>query len=133
MTSEGEFMYHSLCMGVYILFLYDILRILRRVLPHFEWMISLEDIAFWIYCGVKVFLLMYYESNGTLRWFAIGSALFGMVVYWKFFSPYFVQYTSLYLNKMVHFILRPVLRLLRMIKKKLTYRRKIFRMNLKGR
>lgn len=76
--SENEFLLHALCMGAFITFLYDCLRILRRVLPHGGFLVSLEDLVFWIYCAEQVFLLMYRESNGTLRWFAVLGALAGM-------------------------------------------------------
>lgn len=163
MLNENEFMLHAFCMGIYITFVYDILRILRRVFPHGGFFVSLEDICFWIYCAVKVFLLMYHESNGTLRWFAVFGAIAGMLLYMKLASPFFVKYVSLLLQKIVgiigriiRFLLRPVLYLLRRIreravraarrravkrqknrelrrgilKKKLTFLRKVLKMDL---
>jgi hypothetical protein len=76
--------------------------------------------AFWIYCAVKVFLLMYYESNGTLRWFAVFGAMTGMLLYLKLVSPFFVKYSALILRKLVAallgagiFLFRPVCRMLK--------------------
>lgn len=99
MANENEFLLHALLMGIFITFVYDILRILRRVIPHNSFFISLEDLGFWIYCGAEVFLLMYHESNGTLRWFAVIGALVGMILYKKLLSPFLVKYLSLALNK----------------------------------
>ncbi|MDE6700805.1 MAG: spore cortex biosynthesis protein YabQ [Acetatifactor sp.] len=125
MLNENEFMLHAFCMGIYITFVYDILRILRRVFPHGGFFVSLEDICFWIYCAVKVFLLMYHESNGTLRWFAVFGAIAGMVLYMKLASPFFVKYVSLLLQKIVGiigkiigFLLRPVRYLLRRMRER---------------
>ena len=95
MADENQFLLYATLMGVYITFFYDILRIFRRVIPHANFMVSLEDIGFWIYCSIKVFMLMYYESDGTLRWFAVLGALLGMTVYRKLVSPFFVKYLSL--------------------------------------
>ena len=81
MVSENEFLLHSLIMGVFLLFVYDILRIIRRVIPHDGFWVSVEDLVFWLYCGGEVFLLMYRESNGTLRWFAVIGAMTGMFLY----------------------------------------------------
>ncbi len=118
MANENLFLLHALLMGIFITFVYDILRILRRVIPHGTFLVSLEDICFWIYCAVKVFMLMYRESNGTLRWFAVLGALTGMLVYRKLASPYFVKYVSLALRKgllllakALRFLLRPLRRL----------------------
>ena len=163
MATENEFMLHALLMGVFITFIYDFLRIFRRVIPHNGFLVSVEDILFWIYCAVKVFLLMYHESNGTLRWFAVLGALAGMYLYLKLVSPFFVKYVSLMLQKFLQFlkkaagfVLKPFVMLSRkfrekmaraarrravklqkkkelgrrFLKKKLTYLRKMLKMNL---
>lgn len=101
MTSENEFLLHALIMGIFITFVYDILRIFRRVVPHRDFLVSLEDLCFWVYCGAKVFLLMYHESDGTLRWFAVFGALAGMLLYRKLVSPWLVKYVSLAIKKVM--------------------------------
>lgn len=104
MENENMFLLYALLMGIFITFVYDILRILRRTIPHGNFMIAIEDIVFWFYCAVKVFVLMYHESNGTLRWFAILGALVGMLVYKKTVSTPFVKYTSMGLRKLLGII-----------------------------
>ena len=106
MADENQFLLYATLMGVYITFFYDILRIFRRVIPHANFMVSLEDIGFWIYCSIKVFMLMYYESDGTLRWFAVLGALLGMTVYRKLVSPFFVKYLSLGLKWMLGILVK---------------------------
>ncbi len=140
MTTETTFLQHAFCMGIYIPFVYDLFRVLRRVIPHSNWMVSLEDMSFWVYCAAKVFLMMYHESNGTLRWFAVCGALVGMFLYLKFISPIWVKFATFILGKVweillkiLVFVLKPITKTLRRIKKKLTFQRKILKMNLKGR
>ena len=99
MSSENEFLLHALLMGIFITFVYDLLRIFRRVVPHGGFLVSLEDLGFWIYCAAEVFLMMYHESDGNLRWFAVIGALVGMVLYKKLISRQFVKYVSLWLSK----------------------------------
>ncbi len=94
-------MLHALLMGIFITFVYDLLRIFRRVIPHAAFFVSLEDIAFWIYCGAEVFLLMYHEGDGSLRWFAVMGAMAGMFLYKKLISELFVKYVSLALGKIL--------------------------------
>lgn len=101
MVSENVFLLHALLMGIFISFVYDILRILRRVIPHNGFLISLEDLGFWIYCAAEVFLLMYHESNGSLRWFAVLGALAGMLAYRRLVSGILVKYVSLFLNRLM--------------------------------
>lgn len=161
MLNENEFLLHAFLMGIYITFVYDILRILRRVFPHGGFFISLEDICFWIYCAIKVFLLMYHESNGTLRWFAVLGAFTGMFFYRKWISPLLVKYISLLLSrilclagKLLKWVLRPfryvggktgralgkargrfrrrMKKVARSLKRRLTFFLKLFKMNIKA-
>ena len=106
MASENEFLLHALLMGIFITFVYDLLRILRRVIPHNGFMVSLEDLGFWIYCAEKVFLMMYHESDGNLRWFAVAGAMTGMFLYKKLISPWFVKYVSLGLEKVLTVLIK---------------------------
>ncbi|MCM1102325.1 MAG: spore cortex biosynthesis protein YabQ [Acetatifactor muris] len=126
MADENTFMLHALCTGIFITFIYDILRILRRVIPHGGWAVSLEDLLFWLYCAVRVFLLMYHESNGTLRWFAVLGALAGMLLYIKTVSPFLVKYVSMILQRVLRrsariagMVLRPFVRLAGRIREKM--------------
>ena len=104
MENENIFLLYALLMGIFITFVYDILRILRRTIPHGDFMIAIEDMSFWFYCAVKVFVLMYHDSNGTLRWFAIFGALVGMLIYKKLVSTPFVKYSSMGLRKLLGII-----------------------------
>lgn len=114
MADENIFLLYALFLGIFITFVYDILRIVRRVFPHGGFLVSLEDLCFWVYCAAEVFLLMYRLSDGTLRWFAVFGALAGMILYRKLISPWFVKYVSMVLGKLVEifskvfqFLLRP--------------------------
>lgn len=113
-VSENLFLLYSLAMGIFITFIYDIFRICRRVCAHSSFLVSLEDILFWVFCAISVFYLMHTQSNGTLRWFAILGALVGMLSYKKTISPLFVKWVSKglsaffqFLRKIFTFIGRP--------------------------
>ncbi len=104
MVSENEFLLHSFLMGIFITFVYDLLRIFRRVVRHGSFLVSLEDLGFWIYCGTEVFLLMYRESNGSMRWFSVIGAMTGIFAYKKLVSPPLVKYASLAITKLLGLI-----------------------------
>lgn len=112
--SENLFLLYSLGMGIFITFVYDLLRIGRRVIPHNGFFVSAEDFLFWIFCAISVFYLMHTQSNGTLRWFAILGALAGMLLYRKTVSRFFVKWVSeglkfilKYVNKALSFVTKP--------------------------
>lgn len=101
MENENVFLLYAVIMGVWVTFIYDILRIFRRVAPHSQFWVSLEDFGFWVFCAVEVFVMMHRESNGTLRWFAVLGALAGMIVYRKTLSVLLVKYVTLVLQKVI--------------------------------
>ena len=131
--NENVFLLHAVLLGVEITFLYDILRILRRVFVHSGIMVSLEDIAFWIYCAGEVFLLMFRESNGNLRRFAVLGALTGMYLYHRTFSPLLVKYVSGLLNSILSPIRRKTQAVKSWLKKQLTSLWKMLNIFYKGR
>jgi spore cortex biosynthesis protein YabQ len=139
MSDENIFLLYAIYMGVYITFIYDIIRVFRRVFAHGEWLVSLEDIGFWIYCTGKVFVVMYRLSDGMLRWFAVLGALAGMCLYKKFISGFFVKYSTMALTfvkikaqKAIIFLVRPAVKRYRKIKKKLTIAVKMLKMTIAG-
>ena len=99
--SENIFLLYSFGMGVFITVTYDILRIFRRVCPHKQFVVSFEDMLFWVFCAISVFYLMHTQSNGTLRWFAVLGALVGMLLYKITLSNLLVKNISLGLKKVI--------------------------------
>ncbi len=106
MANENAFLLYALVMGIFVTFVYDILRIMRRVFPHGSVLTALEDLGFWVYCAAEVFLLMYRMSDGMLRWFAVLGAMVGIIVYKKLVSSWFVKYTALLLGKALEIVRR---------------------------
>ena len=101
---DNYFLLYSLILGVCVTILYDILRILRRVLKHKDALVSIEDSLYWIVVAISVFYVMHTESNGTLRWFAILGAAIGMGIYKKTLSTPFVNLTSKGLRIVLHYL-----------------------------
>ena len=48
-------------------FVYDCLRVFRRVVVHGTVMISLEDLFYWVFVSFRFFYLLYSENDGTVR------------------------------------------------------------------
>lgn len=107
MASENIFLIYAVLMGFLITFIYDWLRILRRLIPHNIFWVSVEDLIFWVFCAIEVFLLMNKESNGTLRWFAVLGALTGMIAYKKILGAFLVKYITLILKTIFRFLWKP--------------------------
>lgn len=100
--------------GLLIMVLYDILRLIRRIIPHSNIMVNIEDFIFWTMSGVIVFMLIYAENSGTLRWFVVVGIVIGAVVYAKSFGTFLVKYTSRYINIILKYILKKPLNKVKM-------------------
>lgn len=141
MSGDSVFLLHALLTGALITFVYDGFIILRRVIPHKSFVESLEDLIFWIFCAIYVFLWLYRESNGTLRWFAVAGALAGMIIYKKTISGILVKGLTWLLSKMLWvvgrvfaFLCRPVVFLWKRwcrLRQRLRLRRRKIQGNLK--
>lgn len=102
---ETVFFLHTIGAGAFLMFLYDVLRIIRRLMKHENCWVALEDIVYWFVCGVLMFLLIFQENDGIIRGFAIGGFIGGMILYHETVSSYFVQGVSFLLNKIIQFSL----------------------------
>lgn len=103
-VEETMFMYHSVLLGVIVAVIYDMIRIFRRVVRHNRFFLSVEDILYWIFCAWEVFYLLYRESSGVLRWFAILGIALGMFLYMISISRFVVDFISGAINRLLHLI-----------------------------
>lgn len=88
---ELLFLGSSVLVGMGLFFLYDILRIFRRILPHGNIWIGVEDFLYWIIFTGVVFVLLYRENDGMVRGFAFGGLLVGMACYYLLLSRLIVH------------------------------------------
>ena len=88
---EVMLLVHSFLLGIVLTVIYDGMIVLRKLFHHFDVLISLEDLLFWIGCAVSVFYMLYEENNGILRWFAVAGVGGGMLVYKVTFSSLVVK------------------------------------------
>ena len=105
---EVTFFLHSVIMGIVITFVYDWFLILRSLVKHGTFWISVEDFLFWFACGIGVFYMLYRENNGILRWFAVLGAVIGMTAYKIVVSKKFVHIMSTCIYKIVCFVFRMI-------------------------
>ena len=102
---EGITLVLSLFWGMVLAFEYDCIRVLRRIVRHKRvWIMSVEDIIFWINTGFMVFSIIYELNNGIIRGFVTAGFVAGAVVYRYSFGRLFVKYMTL----MLLFLLRPL-------------------------
>ncbi len=101
---ELRFFLTSMLWGILLLIIYDLLRILRRVVKYNTFFIAIQDILYWVICSVLIFLMMYRQNNGIIRGFSILAMLIGMLVYHAVISDFLVNVISGILNKIISII-----------------------------
>ncbi len=116
-TVELQFFLISILWGAIILMVYDILRILRRLIPHNSIFLALEDLIFWVLTSLFIFAMIYTMNNGTIRGFSVMGMGIGMTLYHFIFSDFFVKWVT----KALLLLLRPISLLIGRIRKVLAF------------
>nr|MBQ8253536.1 spore cortex biosynthesis protein YabQ [Lachnospiraceae bacterium] len=90
--------------GILITAVYDALRVVRRVVRHKYFFVALEDILFWVFVSVALFLLLYHMNHGSLRWFAVFGLFIGMFFYKKIIGDKLVIFMSTILGRILYVV-----------------------------
>jgi len=98
-TTEFVLFLYAVCFGTRMAFIYDLLRIFRRVVGHNRFAMAFEDLLYWIWAGLQVFLMLYEYHNGNLRFYIIIGVCLGIFLYTVSIGSIFVTYISKLLNR----------------------------------
>lgn len=93
-TIELQFFMISILWGALVLLAYDLLRILRRIIPHSSFFIAVQDMIFWVLTSVFIFAMIYVKNSGTIRGFSVMGMVIGMVIYHYLLSDWIVMLIS---------------------------------------
>lgn len=115
-VNESIFWLYCFLTGIIITVTYDILRVFRRIMTHPYGLVAIEDILFWMFVSVVLFLLLYHMNNGTLRWFAALGLFAGMYFYKKIFADSLVVFMSTIINYILHLVVRLITPPLKLVK-----------------
>lgn len=86
--------FQSVLLGAVMVFLYDLLRIIRRVFLHGIIWISVEDFFYWLAVSVYFFLRLCQVNDGIIRAFIALGMVFGAWVYYLLCSRHFMRWFS---------------------------------------
>lgn len=114
---ETDVLFAAFLMGALLLFVYDLLRIVRKIVPHKMWLVGAEDLLFWIGSALALFAMLYRENSGYIRGFAIGGVLVGMLAYNLLLSAWIVAGSVFLLKKILFVLSRPLVWTARLFRK----------------
>lgn len=63
--------------GNLVYLMYSVIRVLRRIVKHNLFFVSLEDVIFWLGTAIFLFVKLYQTCNGSIRWYFVIGVLIG--------------------------------------------------------
>lgn len=118
---EADVLLAAFLTGALLLFIYDVLRIVRKIVPHKLWLVGVEDLLFWIGSALALFAMLYRENSGYIRGFVIGGVLVGMLLYNLLLSAWIVAGSVFLLKKILFVLSRPLVWTARLFRKPLGF------------
>lgn len=83
---EWSVFWQAMLSGNIVYLAYCVIRVLRRLIKHNLFFVSLEDIFYWLGVGIYLFIRVYQTNNGTIRWYFILGTILGAI-----FTHYIIQ------------------------------------------
>lgn len=121
---EAGFFAASFVAGIITAFIYDLLRVSRRILGPGDGIVNLEDIIFLAVAAVIMFGAAYLKNSGEVRWqgfigFGTGAGLYAAVVKNRFLnvSTVIIKLLVKVVEKIVKIILFPIRLILKIFKR----------------
>ena len=84
--------------GIFIGFLFDIFRILRKTFKTGDFVTYIEDILFWILTGVSILYTIFVFNNGEIRFFMFFGIGLGILAYILLISSYVIKINVAIIN-----------------------------------
>ncbi len=78
---EVELFGACLLLGMGLALVYDFVRVCRLLFRHRDWLVDIEDLAFWIFTAWMVFCTLFYYNRGALRGYAFLGMFLGVLCY----------------------------------------------------
>lgn len=122
--NEAIFFLVSVLCGMGLVLTYDFFRIIRRLIPHGNIWIGIEDVCYWIFGTVVVFLLLYQKNDGMLRAFCFLGIALGGIIYAFLFSRFVVKIFVWVLGAIGKPFVKPGKKIITFIKKIIAFIRK---------
>lgn len=127
---EQIFLY-SCVLGVILGILYDVFRIVRLAIRWNIWQVFLQDILYFVICGILTFIFLLMFNNGVIRIYVLCGECLGWAAYYITLgkliyrcSSRIINYVKQILKKVFSVILNPIFKIFKKVKCKI-YNKKI--------
>lgn len=90
-TGELNSFFMCLLLGMGIGVLFDVFRIIRKVINHSNLIVIIQDCIFCVLSGIYIFYIMYILNFGEFRLYMIMALIFSNVLYFLLISRHFIN------------------------------------------
>lgn len=77
--------------GILMAMIYDLIRIFRKIIKHYNWVVQVEDTLYWVACSFVGFGILYMHNYAEIRLFSIVGMILGAILYLCTFSIIFMK------------------------------------------
>ena len=82
--NEMSVFLQALLAGNVVYWTYYLIHLIRKLIRHNLFFVSLEDFFYWIGVGFYLFVKMFNTSDGSIRWYFILGVVVGAILPWIF-------------------------------------------------
>jgi len=115
MADQATFFLWTMILGAVSGVVYDIFRIIRKVIKHPDFLTQVEDLLYWLFISILIFYFILHRNSGEVRIYAIIGVFSGMCIYFLTLSRLVIMSSVFIINiveKIVimafHILLLPV-------------------------
>lgn len=88
---EIQLLVTSVITGIGLMMFYDIIRVIRIIIPHNSFWMGLEDLFYWVSASLSTFFLLYQKNDGIIRLCIIVAIFLTMWLYNCIFSSFLLK------------------------------------------
>lgn len=121
-TDQVMTFFLTVILGGLLALCYDVLRILRRLVHHKNWVINMEDFFYFVLSGCFIFYILFHKNYGEIRVFSLIGALIGIILYYATISPFIVSvgtgvltWIAKLLLRIIKIVITPVILLIKLV------------------
>ncbi len=127
-NSQVRLFITSVEIGIMMGIVFDLVRIMRKIIKHPNFFVQLEDMLYWIFCGFTGFYMLYVCNYADIRPYIFIGIILGATLYFLTFSIIFmrimtkiIDYVKAVCYKLYQLILIPIKGAIRLIRVPLKY------------
>lgn len=124
MENQALLFLTAVLIGAVSAFIFDIFRLLRKIMKHPDFLVQFEDVIYWLVVSFIMFYVMLLNNYGEIRFFLILGFSLGMVLYFLTISRLFMKVSVAIVNflkkvfmALFRIIMLPIKLLLRILRR----------------